>query len=193
VTLDDLVRLSPQVEVASAAAGGVLAGWIRELRDSLGRAPLCAEVGTWCGLTAVEMALSGALVLCVDPFTGADDQTRARVGQLGGSTLERFLANAWAVNIGRSVLPLVGRSPEVAGLLPDGAFDLVFLDGDHSKEAVCADMLAWAPKIRAGGVLCGHDASQPEISAAVRESLAILGWPGSIAEFPDQVWRTNKP
>jgi len=36
-------------------------------------------------------------------------------------------------------------------------FDLVFIDGDHSYEAVMADIAAWEPLVRPGGILSGHD------------------------------------
>lgn len=39
----------------------------------------------------------------------------------------------------------------------DGSVDLVFIDADHSYEAVKRDLLAWIPKLRKGGVLLGHD------------------------------------
>lgn len=35
--------------------------------------------------------------------------------------------------------------------------DLVFVDGDHTYNQVKADIQAWLPHIRKGGILCGHD------------------------------------
>ncbi|NOR90110.1 MAG: hypothetical protein GQ524_07625 [Anaerolineales bacterium] len=35
--------------------------------------------------------------------------------------------------------------------------DFVFIDGDHSYDHVKADVQAWLPHIREGGILCGHD------------------------------------
>lgn len=40
-------------------------------------------------------------------------------------------------------------------LIADRSLDLVFIDGDHS--AVDQDIIAWFPKVREGGILCGHD------------------------------------
>lgn len=48
-------------------------------------------------------------------------------------------------------------SPGAASNFTDAFFDLVYLDGNHSYEAVMADLAAWAPKVRKGGTLCGHD------------------------------------
>jgi predicted O-methyltransferase YrrM len=48
-------------------------------------------------------------------------------------------------------------SLEAAAKIADDSLDLVFLDGDHSYSSVRADIDAWLPKVRKGGVLSGHD------------------------------------
>lgn len=50
--------------------------------------------------------------------------------------------------------------------------DLAFIDADHGYNAVYNDIKAWWPKIRSGGILCGHDYikgthADTEVSAAV--------------------------
>ncbi len=40
---------------------------------------------------------------------------------------------------------------------PDEYFDFVFIDADHTYEGCKRDILDWYPKIKRGGVLCGHD------------------------------------
>lgn len=41
--------------------------------------------------------------------------------------------------------------------VPDEYFDYVYIDADHSYEAVKRDIADWFPKVRPGGVLAGHD------------------------------------
>lgn len=48
-------------------------------------------------------------------------------------------------------------SVEAASLFPDHSLDLLFVDGDHSLAGCYADLLAWSPKLRPGGVFFGHD------------------------------------
>ena len=50
----------------------------------------------------------------------------------------------------------IGDSVAMAQEIPDG-LDFVYVDGDHSYDGVKRDMEAYWPKLRSGGVLCGHD------------------------------------
>ncbi len=48
-------------------------------------------------------------------------------------------------------------SLEAASHYPDGFFDFVYIDADHTESAVNDDLKAWWPKVRLGGILAGHD------------------------------------
>lgn len=52
------------------------------------------------------------------------------------------------------------------------SLDFVFIDADHTYEAVKEDILAWRPKMKPGGIMAGHDLSNPEfpgVRKAVQE------------------------
>jgi hypothetical protein len=53
--------------------------------------------------------------------------------------------------------------------VPDNSLDCVFVDGDHSYEAVVKDLPFWWKKVRSGGQLLGDDYWMPEVSKAVHE------------------------
>lgn len=44
-----------------------------------------------------------------------------------------------------------------AKLIPDCSLDWVYIDANHAYEAVMADIRAWYPKVKIGGVISGHD------------------------------------
>jgi cephalosporin hydroxylase len=57
----------------------------------------------------------------------------------------------------------------------------VFIDGDHSYEAVLSDVRAWAPLVKSGGLIAGHDCtpSYPGVERAVREHFGNFEHVGS--------------
>lgn len=48
-------------------------------------------------------------------------------------------------------------STDIPVMIEDGMLDFAFIDADHSLAAVRADIAAWWPKIKKGGILSGHD------------------------------------
>lgn len=48
-------------------------------------------------------------------------------------------------------------STDAAKEIVDGSLDFVFIDANHSYESVKEDIEAWTPKVRAGGIVSGHD------------------------------------
>lgn len=116
------------------------------------------EVGSWAGRTALAMANTGLCrVWCVDTWQGSPgDVTRPIVESVGHEEVFRtFLRNVGPLAFNR-IVPCPGPSLFWASVWPFPV-DLVFLDADHDYEAVEADIAAWAPHVRPGGILCGHD------------------------------------
>ncbi len=48
-------------------------------------------------------------------------------------------------------------SVEAAKDVPDGSLDFVYIDGAHDYDNVKADIEAWTPKVRVGGIISGDD------------------------------------
>ena len=48
-------------------------------------------------------------------------------------------------------------SVEAAATLADSSLDYVYIDARHDYSGVMEDLRAWYPKLRAGGLLAGHD------------------------------------
>lgn len=52
-------------------------------------------------------------------------------------------------------------SVPASGKFPDQFFAWVYIDANHAVEHVDADIKAWWPKVKMGGILCGHDYDGP--------------------------------
>ena len=50
----------------------------------------------------------------------------------------------------------------------DKSLDLVFIDAAHDYEHIAEDIKAWLPKVREGGILCGHDYLPGEYDGVVK-------------------------
>jgi hypothetical protein len=59
-------------------------------------------------------------------------------------------------------------SVEAATMFADHSVDVVFIDAEHTYEAVRADIAAWLPKVLTEtGIIAGHDYDRPEVKEAV--------------------------
>lgn len=124
---------------------------------------LMAEVGTLVGDTAKHFAKSvgRAKVLCVDTWFAASADA-AGAHNLNEDLFAKFKDNCRQEIASGRIQPWRGLSTVVADLTANrtnmgGKFDLVYLDAGHSYEEVKADIEAWLPLLRDGGILCGHD------------------------------------
>jgi hypothetical protein len=62
-----------------------------------------------------------------------------------------------------------GKTTDAANLIEDESLDFVFIDADHSFKGVDEDILYWAPKVRQGGYIIGHDIHWPTVKGAVEK------------------------
>ena len=118
------------------------------------------EVGSWKGRSAaflgVEIFNSGKPIklYCVDTWKGSiEHQDMACI--TNDSLYTEFSNN---IKILESVLtPIRLPSIEAAQQFEDNSIDFVFIDASHEYEDVKADIAAWYPKVKPGGLFAGHD------------------------------------
>jgi glycosyltransferase involved in cell wall biosynthesis/predicted O-methyltransferase YrrM len=60
-----------------------------------------------------------------------------------------------------------GYSWDEASHYEDESLDAVFLDADHAYESIRKDIDAWLPKVKIGGIICGHDFT-PHFEGVIR-------------------------
>ena len=133
-----------------------------------------AEVGVFLGRSMSWIfepcRENGNVIWAVDNWLGA--------GSVRGPKLqEGFLDTRDKWDARDFVSIASGDSSEVAGTFDDDYFDLVMIDGAHDYEGVKRDLKAWMPKVKSGGVLCGHDYCpkfHPAVIKAVDELVGDL-------------------
>jgi predicted O-methyltransferase YrrM len=137
------------------------------------------EVGCWEGRSAAYMAVeilnSGKdlAFYCCDTWTGSESPRWMKdvVARNGGSLYGAFQAHMQRGGVWEHLRVLEMPSVKAAAQFGDGTVRFVFLDGDHTYDAVRADVVAWLPKVQPGGVLAGDDANWSGVLPAVYELL----------------------
>ena len=179
-------------------------GYLFQLASDLPADAQVIEVGSWMGASTCFMAsgLRGGQpkIFAVDNFQGlstcGEDAAwyNRHFQQLGAkSTLEIFQANFAALGFASRSEPVVSDSLAAAKRLAAkrGAIDLIFIDGDHSYDACKADIVAWAPLVKRGGVIAFHDfgSRADGVTRAIFEEIKagrfaeIIGVAGTIIAF----------
>lgn len=157
---------------------------LRELRDPIfdvvpRACHVAVEIGSLQGWFSWRMAkfLPDASIFCIDPF--GDDPENGYDGE--------YNLSCWKKNtrdfFGKTIFLKRGDSVSEAAKWGDGVkVDFLFIDGDHSYEAVLADLRSWWPKVRPGGLIAGHDTTGPH-SEAVMKALEVFGAERRIPEI----------
>lgn len=88
---------------------------------------------------------------------------------------------------------LQGYSDERAKEFAEASLDLIFIDADHSEEGVLADLAAWLPKVRSGGILAGHDYAAPHHPGVKRAVDRVFAdHPHPVKLEANKVWWTRQ-
>ena len=82
-----------------------------------------------------------------------------------------------------------GNSANILPTLPDNYFDMIYIDADHSYEAVKNDITLSISKLKSDGYLCGHDYDEHIKNGVFRAVNEIFGKPTKVYE--DQSWRVK--
>jgi predicted O-methyltransferase YrrM len=150
------------------------------------------EVGCWLGRSTSYVAglarARGLRLVCVDAWAGSSDRFDAQYCELlAQRDIEaEFRHHLDALAIAGDIRHTISLT--AAATFEPGSVDLVFLDASHDEAAVAADIAAWWPTLRPGGILAGHDYrdDQPGVVAAVDRAAAQLGL--TLARGPGSMW-----
>lgn len=125
-----------------------------------------AEVGVADGYNALGVLWQRpqSHATLVDQWSIASDRYRQ-----SGDLAARLTADQWKLVRSRATDLTAGYTRDIvqadsasaAAGVRDKSFDLVYIDAEHTYEAVRADVQAWLPTVKAGGWIGGHDYKHP--------------------------------
>lgn len=116
---------------------------------------ICVELGTFQGASAIPVALAirrwRGVLTCVD--TWSEDVYHA--GPTSPWMLVSCARNLAAAGV-RNVRLMPSTTLEAAWSWTE-PIEYLYIDADHSYESVLADLCAWVPHVKPGGVILGDD------------------------------------
>lgn len=133
-------------------------------KDYFGRIPVVgAEVGVFEGRNATRL-LNNLNITKLHLIDKWDPSYYDIPKDYHSEVVEKFKSLANKVNI------IKASSSEAVDNFKDGLLDFVYIDADHSYEGCLEDLNLWYPKVRSGGIVCGHDYYiVPKVAKAVDE------------------------
>ncbi|MDI3545103.1 MAG: 1-O-methyltransferase [Rikenellaceae bacterium] len=141
-----------------------------KLALSLKENSVIVEIGSYLGASASFLASAAKeknhIVFCVDTWKNDAMSEGER------DTFDEFCKNTQ--HLQKYIRTLRGKSVEIAKTF-NNEIDLLFIDGDHSYEGVRADVEAWLPKVKDGGIVVFHDIGWAEgVQRVVNEYIKPL-------------------
>jgi predicted O-methyltransferase YrrM len=123
---------------------------------------VCAEVGCWKGATTLKLLptirKANGRIYCIDWFQGS---VAGGAGEHGhrpeNSNQVRIDCETTLAEYKKEVIILEGDSAECAKFIPDCFLDFCFIDAGHRYSNCIKDIEAYWPKVKTGGLICGHD------------------------------------
>ena len=157
--LDPIFERPTLLETESAWHGHVpFAHWL----VAASRPAMLVELGTHNGVSYAAMCeqvrREGLSTRCFAVDTWAGDEHAGFYGEDVFATLSRFHAQRY----GTFSRLLRSTFDEALPYIPDGAVDLLHIDGRHRYEDVAHDFATWTPKLSARAVVLFHDTNVRE-------------------------------
>jgi predicted O-methyltransferase YrrM len=128
------------------------------------RPKVVVELGTWLGASAIAMARSvrrwGGTVTCIDTWAGElNDDGGSPEGKapLMLVSCARAMVEA-GISANVRLIPALTKHAAWTWTQP---IDFLYVDADHSHDGVMADLEAWVPFVKAGGLIVGDDYEHP--------------------------------
>lgn len=156
--------MSIEGQLTSAEAGKLI-----DLAQAAPKGSAIVEIGSYRGRSTTALAF-GALKGCaksvyaVDPHLPFVGLYGARFGPEDQAALYNNLSRH---GVGKIVHVVSLPSLQTARAWSDQNIGLLWIDGDHSVEAVLADVEAWYPHILPGAVVAFHDNHGEGVRSAI--------------------------
>lgn len=115
------------------------------------------ECGAWLGKSSSYLCdknHKNLQIYIVDTWAGASNE----LNSTQRLATQKDIYNIFLENMGTRKFAAIKKDGiEASNSFQDKSCDIVFIDMEHTYNAVKNDIKAWLPKVKAGGYIAGHD------------------------------------
>lgn len=164
--------------------------WTDELKrfinENITNKMVGVEVGSYAGESTILFAQKCKLIHAVDMWVNWHCEHDSATNE-GMEEVEKAF-DLRCLNV-KNINKIKTHSVGASELFKDNSLDFVYIDANHSYEAVKGDILLWKNKIKKGGFISGHDYPVNDyrlfigVEKAVKE---VLGAPHNV--YNDSTW-----
>ena len=124
-----------------------------------------AEIGVNKGYNATYICniIQPKLLYLIDPWNNFFDPAS---GEIIGEA--QYIMTRELLQLFNCCKIIRNTSFNAAQNIKNESLDFVYIDADHSYNAVLSDMILWYPKIRKKGIISGHDFTTTNVGEAVK-------------------------
>jgi hypothetical protein len=154
------------------------------------RPGILVEIGSFLGESTRIFAEAGWPVVAIDSWKNGYDKTDdASELYPMEEVYEEFQRRSRTFIEAGLIVPLRGASADIAKLFAPNSVSAVYIDGEHTKEAVLSDLESWYPKVYTNGIIAGHDWNYTGVQEAVHFFIEKLLFSSSFLYTTERIRR----
>lgn len=148
-----------------------------------------AEIGVCRGETSFTLLEQCNIkkIYLVDSWAAYDDW----IGHISQETVDKF-KNITIENLSqfdsKKYEIIVSNSVDAAPKIKNNTLDFVFIDADHSYDAVYNDIVSFYDKVKVNGIISGHDFNMGSVNQAVKDYIQKNNLDVELSTLENDVW-----
>lgn len=134
--------------------------------------PICCEIGVYEGIFSNRILIKckPKKLLLIDPWEEIPSSKKAKYKKHNQELRYKKVKNCFRDELSNEKIEILRMRSEIAkNFIKNNFIDFLYIDGDHSYNAVLNDLKNYYPKVKNGGLIAGDDIRLDEVSKAVED------------------------